>query len=142
MMPKVDDDNTPQKDDAKGSGIADREKTPSVAVSGTLHLITACVWLSGCLWLPARPPPPAVLCCGAAVWCCVCVCGMGPTARRRARLRGGVIFHFWDGFEMLTLFLVVLALFTTSTTSNRRTGGAIKGYTGHILYTTCSQLQF
>jgi hypothetical protein len=30
MMPKVDDDNTPQKDDAKGSGIADREKTPRV----------------------------------------------------------------------------------------------------------------
>jgi hypothetical protein len=27
-MPKVDDDNTPQKDDAKGGGIADREKTP------------------------------------------------------------------------------------------------------------------
>jgi hypothetical protein len=28
MMPKVDHDNTPQKDDAKGGGIADREKTP------------------------------------------------------------------------------------------------------------------
>jgi hypothetical protein len=28
MMQKVDDDNTPQKDDAKGGGIADREKTP------------------------------------------------------------------------------------------------------------------
>jgi hypothetical protein len=33
MMPKVDHDNTPQKDDAKGGGripIADREKTPGL----------------------------------------------------------------------------------------------------------------
>jgi hypothetical protein len=39
MMPKVDDDNTPQKDDAKGSGIADREKTPRALSLGT-KLIT------------------------------------------------------------------------------------------------------